>query len=119
MFVTSSEFGGAWDSGGKAGIGAYLLCNGAVVCWISKAIEAVNPNQAEAKGVLEGYRLLVQWAKGVGTVCSDSMETVKSLQNRLPVINDWRSYEDIWAAWSKNITSLQSSTVAGSIWDCK
>lgn len=91
---------GAWEQGGKAGIGVYLKQNGVVVHWISKSIQVVNPAQAEARAVVEGYKVLLHKANGVGTVFSDSKETVFSLAGNLPNIQDWRSYEDVWQAWS-------------------
>lgn len=97
---------GSWEQDSQAGIGVCLLHNGVIMHWISKATQAINPAQAEAKAVLEGYKLLLQKANGVGTVFSDSMETVLSLAGSLPIIQDWRSYEDIWQAWSIQTNEL-------------
>lgn len=93
-----------------AGVGAYLLYKGNIVCWISKEVQAVNPAQAEAKALLEGYNLLVQKAGGKGVVYSDSKETVAALSQKTPVISDWRSYEEIWKAW--NMQSQQQQSLA-------
>lgn len=90
---------GSWTPGGFAGIGVYLLYEGRVIHWISKAIQAVNPAQAEAIAVLEGYQLLVQKAYGEGKLFSDSKEVVSALATNPPAINDWRSYNEIWKAW--------------------
>lgn len=71
---------GAWGENGHAGIGAYVMHKGVIIWWSSKSVHAINLNQAEAKGVLEGYRLLIQKAGGKGIVYSDSKETVLALQ---------------------------------------
>lgn len=73
------------------GCGVCLWFNGEVVCWMSKAIQAINPSQAKAKAILEGYRMMKNKAGGVGVIYSDSLETVLALQNCLPTISDWRS----------------------------
>ena len=79
-----------------------------MVHWVSKEIQAINANQAEARAVLEGYKLLMHYAEGFGTVLSDSVETVASLRGGLPILYDWRSYEEIWSAWR-----LQADAMTG------
>lgn len=91
---------GAWDSQGRAGIGVYVQQNGRVVAWKSKSIAAINPAQAEAKAVLEGYITLNQIAQGKGMVYSDSKDTVAALGSSVPLITDWRSYDELWMAWN-------------------
>lgn len=51
---------GSWADNGYAGVGVVLVQGEDVVCWKSKMVEAMNPFQAEARAVLEGYRLMRQ-----------------------------------------------------------
>lgn len=55
---------GSWSQGGLVGIGVYLMHRGTVVSWISKSIHSISSAQAEAKAVVEGYKMLFKKAQG-------------------------------------------------------
>lgn len=59
------------------------------------SVQAINASHAEARVVLKGNKLLMQYVKRFDSVLSDSAETVASLQGGLPILYDWRSYDEI------------------------
>ncbi|KAF3334051.1 Zinc knuckle [Carex littledalei] len=65
-----------------------------------RAIQAINPAQAEARAVLEGFTTLIELGGNEGIAYSDSKETVLALASRQPNITDWRSFDEIWKAWN-------------------
>lgn len=91
---------GSWDDNGMAGVGVILTRQrqGSPVRWISKSVKAMGAAQAEAMGVLETYKLMLQGSCKKGCVFSDSLETVDSLSDKQPLIHDSRSFDQIWAA---------------------
>lgn len=56
--------------------------------------------QSEAQAVLEGIKVVMACANGEGIIHSDSQETVHALSSKQPQIHDWRSFSEIWQAWS-------------------
>lgn len=90
---------GSWDDNGRAGVGVILIREGSVVRWISKSVNGMGAAQAEAMSVLEAYQLMQQYSCQKGCVFSDSLKTVDSLSHKQPLIHDWRSFNQIWAAW--------------------
>lgn len=91
---------GSWDEQGKAGVGVCIMINGEVVFWMSKAIQALSSAQAEARAVLEGLKAMRDMALEEGRLFTDSQETTSALIQHWPIISDWRSYGEIWQAWS-------------------
>lgn len=91
---------GSWDEQGKAGVGVCIMIHGEVVFWMSKAIQALSPAQAEARAVLEGLKAMGDMALEEGRLFTDSLETVSALIQHWPVISDWRSHGEIWQIWS-------------------
>lgn len=53
--------------------------------------------------MLEGYRILNQIAQGKGLIYSDSKDTVAALGSSIPMIADWRSFDDKWMAWNLQV----------------
>lgn len=90
---------GSWDPSGTAGIGICLMEEDRVIGWVSKAIQALGPTQAEARAVLEGIRAINTLENTSGAIYTDSLETVHALSHKQPAITDWRSYGEIWQAW--------------------
>lgn len=90
---------GSWSEDGRAGVGLYLTRHGIGIKWLFKSIQALGPTQAEARGVLEAYKLMQNLRCTHGTVYSDCLEIVDSLSHTTPRIHDWRSYDHIWSAW--------------------
>lgn len=84
-----------------------------VIGWVSKPIQALGPTQAEAKAVLEEMKAMSEMENSSGIVSTDSLETVHALSQTQPTIMDWRSYEELWQAWS-----LMNSSHSYSVQHC-
>lgn len=56
----------------------------------------MNASQAEARAVLEGYKLILANGFTTGKVCSDSKEMVDSLTFGQPRVHDWRAFQEVW-----------------------
>ncbi|KAF3331451.1 hypothetical protein FCM35_KLT02857 [Carex littledalei] len=91
---------GSWSSDGLAGIGGYIIQGGRITQWMSKRVGAVNPAQAEAMAVLQGYLMLLSIpSEQRAQLYSDSLEMVDSLAHNQPVVHDWRAFNEVWEAW--------------------
>lgn len=90
---------GSWDERGAAGVGIYIVQGDAVVYWISKAIQALSPGQAEAAAVVEGLKAMQGFNIREGVLFTDSQETLFALGQSQPLLTDWRSHREIWQAW--------------------
>lgn len=91
---------GSWSQDGLAGVGIYITFRGSLVKWCSKRVRVLSSTHAEAKAVLLGCQLMRQYQHKGGQILSGCSEVVCSISQKQPLIQDWRSSQQIWEAWT-------------------